>query len=125
MRAETLAQRLASIGRKPWAVPAGLFVAILLTYGPAVPWLGFYWDDWPTAWFGHLQGPGFVLGRIRQRSPDPALALLVDDTMAGRFPVGLAVLRIGLSLDRRGLRLVADTVGVAWSRSRSDADGAP
>jgi hypothetical protein len=58
MRAEAFSNRLASIGRKPWAVPAGLFVAILLTYGPWVPWLGFYWDDWPTAWFNYLRGPG-------------------------------------------------------------------
>jgi hypothetical protein len=45
MRAEAFSNRLASIGRKPWGVPAGLLVAILLTYGPWVPLLGFYWDD--------------------------------------------------------------------------------
>ena len=58
MLTDSFSQRLDSIGRKPWAVPAGLFVAILLAYGIFVPWLGFYWDDWPTAWFNHLQGPG-------------------------------------------------------------------
>ena len=49
--------RLASMGRNPYAVPAGLFVAIFLTYGVFIPWHGFYWDDWPTAWFNYLQGP--------------------------------------------------------------------
>ncbi len=58
MRVEGTLQRLVSIGRKPYAIPAGLFVAIFLAYGVFIPWLGFYWDDWPTAWFNYLQGPG-------------------------------------------------------------------
>jgi hypothetical protein len=53
-----IARRLTDLGRRPWAVPLGLLVAILLTFGPFVPWLGFYWDDWPNAWFNYLQGPG-------------------------------------------------------------------
>jgi hypothetical protein len=31
---------------------------LLLAYAPLIPWLGFYWDDWPTLWYGHLLGPG-------------------------------------------------------------------
>ena len=51
-------ERITELGRRAWAVPLGLLVAILLAYGFFVPWLGFYWDDWPTAWFDYLQGPG-------------------------------------------------------------------
>lgn len=57
-RGKAWLDRLADFGGKPWAVPVGLLGAILLTYGVFVPWLGFYWDDWPTAWFNILQGPG-------------------------------------------------------------------
>jgi hypothetical protein len=38
----------------PWA----LLVLCLLSFGLLAPWLGFYWDDWPTIWYLHLFGPG-------------------------------------------------------------------
>ncbi|MBI9047814.1 MAG: hypothetical protein JEZ00_00225 [Anaerolineaceae bacterium] len=28
-----------------------------LAYGLMIPWLGFYWDDWPMAWFANTLGP--------------------------------------------------------------------
>ncbi len=28
-----------------------------LAYGLLIPWLGFYWDDWPMAWFAKTLGP--------------------------------------------------------------------
>jgi len=28
----------------------------ILAYGLLIPWLGFYWDDWPLAWFSHQFG---------------------------------------------------------------------
>lgn len=31
-------------------VPALVLFLILLAYGIFVPWLGYYWDDWPFAW---------------------------------------------------------------------------
>ena len=33
----------------------------VLAYGLLIPWLGFYWDDWPLAWFGKTLGPlGYI-----------------------------------------------------------------
>ena len=29
----------------------------LLTYGLMLPWVGFYWDDWPFAWIAKFLGP--------------------------------------------------------------------
>lgn len=44
-----------------WSVPLALFFACLLSFGLLIPWLGFYWDDWPAMWFLHFLGPsGFV-----------------------------------------------------------------
>lgn len=38
-----------------------LLVASLLAFGLLIPWLGFYWDDWPAIWFLNRLGPsGFV-----------------------------------------------------------------
>ncbi|MEN9562156.1 MAG: hypothetical protein RIR73_400 [Chloroflexota bacterium] len=42
---------------KPIAIPAALAVLILLTYGILTPWMGFYWDDLPFAWFLRFFGP--------------------------------------------------------------------
>ena len=33
-----------------WAFPLALMLLALLTYGPLLPQLGLYWDDWPFAW---------------------------------------------------------------------------
>jgi len=44
-----------------WSVPIALFLACLISFGLLIPWLGFFWDDWPTIWFLHFLGPhGFV-----------------------------------------------------------------
>ena len=44
-----------------WSVPVALFLACLISFGLLIPWLGFFWDDWPTIWFLHFLGPsGFV-----------------------------------------------------------------
>ncbi len=34
-----------------------LLLFSLLAYGILIPWLGFYWDDWPMAWFAKTLGP--------------------------------------------------------------------
>lgn len=57
-----------------WTVPVALLFIITLSFGTLIPWLGFYWDDWPSIWHFHLLGPsGFkdvfaidrpLLGRI-------------------------------------------------------------
>ncbi len=53
--------------RTSWAVQPRTFtsalilVLILISFAPLTPWLGFYWDDWPTLWFLKFRGPaGFI-----------------------------------------------------------------
>ncbi len=31
-------------------------VLAILAYGLVIPWLGFYWDDWPLVWYAHHLG---------------------------------------------------------------------
>ncbi len=38
-------------------LPAFLLGLSILAYGLLIPWLGFYWDDWPMVWFNHVFGP--------------------------------------------------------------------
>lgn len=39
------------------SLPIALLGICLLAYGLFIPWLGFYWDDWPMVWFNHAFGP--------------------------------------------------------------------
>ncbi len=39
-----------------WAVPAGLLVLLVVSFGLFIPRLGFYWDDWPVILTGRLFG---------------------------------------------------------------------
>jgi tetratricopeptide (TPR) repeat protein len=44
-----------------WSVPLALLGICLISFGVLAPWLGFYWDDWPSIWYLHLFGPtGFL-----------------------------------------------------------------
>jgi hypothetical protein len=40
----------------PRAFPFVLLFFCIITYGLLIPSLGFYWDDWPMTWFGHVLG---------------------------------------------------------------------
>ena len=42
---------------RTWTVPVALLGVSLISFGLFSPWLGFYWDDWPTIWFLHFLGP--------------------------------------------------------------------
>jgi hypothetical protein len=38
------------------SIPIALFLTCFLAYGLLIPWLGFYWDDWPYLWFAKTLG---------------------------------------------------------------------
>ncbi|MQC26285.1 MAG: hypothetical protein DWG76_02395 [Chloroflexi bacterium] len=44
--------------RHAWLMPIALLTVCILAYGLLIPWLGFYWDDWPKALFAETIGPG-------------------------------------------------------------------
>ncbi len=39
------------------SVPFALLFFSFISYGLLIPWLGFYWDDWPAVWYLHTFGP--------------------------------------------------------------------
>ena len=70
-----------------WIHPLVLLVVAILAFGLLIPWLGFYWDDWPKAWFLHILGPtGFdeVYGADR---PNLAWTYLITTTILGENPI--------------------------------------
>lgn len=59
-------------------LPVFLLLLHLAAYGLLIPWLGFYWDDWPSIWFLNSLGPqGF--GRVFAEDR-PLLGLLFTAT---------------------------------------------
>lgn len=42
---------------RSWQIPLALLALCLLSFGPLLPTLGFYWDDWPYLLINMLQGP--------------------------------------------------------------------
>jgi len=43
------------------SLPLAALILCLASFGVLIPWLGFYWDDWPSIWYLHVLGPsGFV-----------------------------------------------------------------
>ncbi|HTX78309.1 MAG TPA: hypothetical protein VMC62_01505 [Longilinea sp.] len=42
---------------KPYTLPIALLFISIIAYGLLIPWMGFYWDDWPFAWITHTFGP--------------------------------------------------------------------
>jgi hypothetical protein len=39
-------------------LPLALLFLAIIAYGLLIPWMGFYWDDWPFAWITHTFGSG-------------------------------------------------------------------
>ncbi len=39
------------------SIPFALLFFCVISFGVLIPWLGFYWDDWPAIWYLHVFGP--------------------------------------------------------------------
>jgi hypothetical protein len=39
-----------------WAIPLGLLVVLVASFGLLIPWLGFYWDDWSVLITARMRG---------------------------------------------------------------------
>jgi hypothetical protein len=50
-------QKTKSLSFPNWSIPIGLFFVNFMAFGLLIPWLGFYWDDLPMAWFLNTLGP--------------------------------------------------------------------
>ncbi len=41
---------------RSFTIPLVLLALCVISYGVLVPWLGWYWDDWPSIWFLRILG---------------------------------------------------------------------
>ena len=69
---------------RPRSVPIALLVYCLISFGILIPWLGFYWDDWPSIYYLHVFGPtGFIKAFSIDR-PTLGWLFMVTSTIFGQ-----------------------------------------
>ena len=76
------------------SIPVALFLVCLVSYGLLIPWLGFYWDDWPYSWFAKILGPlGFVKAFANDR-PFLSVIYMVTTPLFGDSPFAWQIFAI-------------------------------
>jgi hypothetical protein len=76
------------------SVYLALFLLCLAAYGPFLPRLGFYWDDWPWVWLSHLKGPAGMLAIDRLHRPLAGELLWLGSLLAGTSALRWQVLNL-------------------------------
>ena len=74
-----------------WIHPVILLGVAVLAYGLLIPWLGFYWDDWPKAWFLHSLGPSGFRDVYAADRPNLGWTYLLTTTLLGESPIAWQV----------------------------------
>lgn len=68
-------------------IPFALLFTCVLAYGLLIPWLGFYWDDWPYIWFTKTLGASGFVDVFSNDRPFLALLYSVNLPMLGTNPL--------------------------------------
>ncbi len=76
------------------SVPPALLLLCVLAYGLLIPFLGFFWDDWPWIWLKHLQGGAGFLSVDRLFRPLAGEILWSAGLIAGQSPVAWQILSL-------------------------------
>ncbi|MBI5823278.1 MAG: hypothetical protein HZB18_04570 [Chloroflexi bacterium] len=80
-------EKLNQLLQKPITIPALLLVLVFLAYGLLIPWMGFYWDDWPFAWFLKFFGPAEFIEAFRPFRPLLGPIFTMTTTLFGGHPL--------------------------------------
>ena len=67
--------------------PLFLLLVCLLTYGILIPFLGFYWDDFPYLWFNHIGGAAGVFRAVADDRPVLGLLYSLTIPLIGENPI--------------------------------------
>lgn len=66
--------------------PIFLLLLCILSFGLLIPSLGFYWDDWPMAWFAHTTGPNGFFNVFEGDRPFLAGIYLITTSLLDTIP---------------------------------------
>ena len=70
-----------------YSVPIGLLGVLILSFGVFIPWLGFYWDDWPVILTGNLQGTAGFWAFYQYDRPISAWTYAITFPILGSTPL--------------------------------------
>ncbi len=70
-----------------WTVPLALLLLCIFSYGLLIPWLGFYWDDWPAIWFLHFLGPSGFTDVFASDRPLLGRLFWITTAILGELPI--------------------------------------
>ncbi len=100
-------------------IPIALLFTCVIAYGILIPWLGFYWDDWPYIWFSKTLGPTGFVDVFSQDRPFLAILYSINLPLLGSNPVIWQI----FSLLWRWLATLAfwKTLTLLWPEKRRQA----
>lgn len=68
-------------------IPFAILFTCILSYGLLIPWLGFYWDDWPYIWFTKTLGASGFTDVFSHDRPFLALLYSINLPTLGTNPI--------------------------------------
>ena len=77
-----------------WSFPLILLLFCLAAYGLLLPWLGFYWDDWPTIWYLHFWGADIFKDVFAADRPLLGILFRITAPLVGETPAAWQVFGI-------------------------------
>lgn len=82
-----MVEKTKSFFQKFFTFPVILFLSIFLAYGLLIPWLGFYWDDLPFAWFLKFFGATEFIEAFRPFRPLLGYIFTITTSIFGGHPI--------------------------------------
>jgi hypothetical protein len=69
------------------SIPFVFLLLCLFAFGPVIPWLGIYWDDWPSLWFLQTYGPAVFPKVFTIDRPFLGLLFVLTTSLVGKSMV--------------------------------------
>jgi hypothetical protein len=88
--------RIGRIFSKKWVFPLILLVSMLVMYAYQLPWMGFYWDDWPIVFLARLHHPELFWSYFSFDRPFSTWTTLVLVPLLGTRPMLWQLFTIGV-----------------------------
>jgi len=109
-----LIKKLQTLVSSPYSLPIGILLLGILAYGIQIPWMGFYWDDWPWIWFSRVMGPEGMLRIDIEHRPLSGVVLYLGSLIFGENPLGWQLYNLAFRL--LGCVSLAWMLKVLWPR---------
>lgn len=81
-------QSYSSLNLNDRGIPFVLLFIIVVSFGLLIPWLGFYWDDWPIIYLTKTQGTAGFRDFYQYDRPFSAWTYIVFAPVLGTSPLG-------------------------------------